>query len=71
MCVFTSNFRYTLRNLGLDFVDNALCVYTNKHLIMFFKVDGIVILGQPSNLYGNGQFKKELLKIFKLRRQNL
>ena len=61
-------FRSTLRRLGLQPVDNAPCVWTNKHLIVFFYVDDIVILVHPSNLHVHQQFEEELMKVYKIRK---
>ena len=60
--------RNTLRKLGLQPVDNAPCVWTNKHLIVFFYVDDIVILVHPSNLHVHQQFEDDLLKVYKIRK---
>jgi hypothetical protein len=60
--------RSTLRRLGLNPVDNAPCVWTNKHLIVFFFVDDIVILVHPSNLHVHRQFEEELLNVYKMRK---
>ncbi len=61
-------FRRTLRKLGLEPVDNAPCVWINKHLIIFFYVDNIIILVHPSNLHVHQQFEEELLNIYKIRK---
>jgi hypothetical protein len=58
----------TLTKMGLKPVPGVPCLYTNKHLIVFFYVDDIVVLVHPSNLHKKDEFEELLLSKYELRK---
>lgn len=52
----------SLREYGLQQVPNVPCLFTNKHLIVFFFVDDIVVLVHHSQLQEKHRFEQHLLQ---------
>jgi hypothetical protein len=58
----------TLTKMGLKPVPGVSCLYTNKHLIVFFYVNDIVVLVHPSNLHKKDECEELLLSKYELRK---
>ena len=56
-----------LEELGLKLVPDVNCLFTNKHLVVFFYVDDIVVLARKQNLEKLDKFEALLLDQFEIR----
>jgi hypothetical protein len=56
-----------LMKLGLRSIKNVLCLFTGDQLIVFFYVDGIVVLVHPQQLEHHNQFERCLKAAYDIR----
>jgi len=57
----------TLRNLNLQEVKDAPCLWKNDKLLVFFYVDDIVVLARPGHIDSLNQFERNLLRQYEIR----
>jgi hypothetical protein len=57
----------TLKELGLQEVKDAPCLWKNDKLIVFFYVDDIVILARPAHTAALNDFERKLLRRYEIR----
>ena len=57
----------TLQNLGLTEVPEAPCLFTNKHMVLFFFVDDIVIIYHRDHTAYIDEFQRKLFEIYEMR----
>jgi hypothetical protein len=60
----------TLEKLSFYMIPNALCVWTNRILIVFFFVDNIIIINRKKDQVLAIEFAKKLLTIYPLTTKN-
>jgi hypothetical protein len=60
-------FTKTLKELGLQEVKDAPCLWKNDKLIVFFYVDDIVVLAKPAHTAALDNFERKLLHRYKIR----
>jgi hypothetical protein len=65
--LWLKNFSATLRELGLEQIDEEVCLYWNDWLLVFFYVDDIVILCRTEDLPRMEEFKKALMRKYEMR----
>ena len=63
--LWLKEFSKTLLQLGLHQIPGEACLFTNGHVIVFFYVDDIVLLGQ--DLPALHRFKDQLLQQYEMR----
>lgn len=60
------HFSHTVIELGLEPVPGVACLFTNKHLILFFFVDDIVVIYQSNYSKQVDKFQAKLFKVYKM-----
>ena len=65
--LWLKDFSKTLQDLGLERVDEDVCLYRNSWLVVFFYVDDIVALCRTADLPKFEQFKEALMAKYEMR----
>ncbi len=67
LLIWLKEFSSTLVDLGLVQVPKSQCLFTNRHLVVFFYVDDVVILYHPEFQTEYQQFRQALLSQYKFK----
>ena len=57
----------SLKELGLEEVKDAPCLWKNDELLVFFYVDDIVVLAKPGHINSLNHFERNLLQRYEIR----